>query len=946
MAKTLSSFINEVELQTINEVLSSGKTYDWEESTETIPAKRVDFSGTFTIDDEQYHVAFFNSTPYFGKFGKYMTITRQTGDTLSKTLNFTSKDLLMVLRTVMSITEAYLKANRKISGIAFLFPMKYVNKAKVINKIIKYVFRNKPRLKLSLRGAVEGDTRISGRNFILFYTRKGAEFEGKHFGRTNANDNDFYYSLATKDLLEPEDEQDVASVVSDYDEEEVKTKTDKVTKTPEVSSKEPMVKAKSKEVGQPSPEEKEVIVAAELDSKEQPKEEAMFEVPQDILKLEGQWLRFKKKTPSRKYKYGAPVGTYTIFRNIEPYSKEEGSFVTDEITIDTSMTGDAGKLKYNVKQNLGVKFVLEQYEIVSRDYDFPVEKFKDSAVDKVRKEALVYYENAVDLSDHQAGSSAINITDSDLSYVQDVLPPLNDHQKKLYLSYCLNSEFDVRKIEGKTILSDLEDTLSNEYFMTAKDLMIRAFVDPTIPKFDFEQIEFELAHSYGYAKDYSYYRKLWNGERYVGDVLDSFKKYGNIEFESKEQASSYFKSIHKQLRQLSEIDDKFFIYNVVMMMDFKDKTKLKVPEPRYMMGQTIDYSDMSADELKAYCLGTANRIRQNGNVHTLHDLTYYANEEKRAGISFSPSKIRKLNGIPDIKQRIESQLSTGEKEDLARKIGPDTTILFNLSKYSPDEEIFKIDFIDSWVFAGGSDSQAAAFSWMKNFGPYNKGNLYNFSTNIYENDTVSENALKHFDNIYQQTQDFLKVKYGKKYKDGKGTVKLYRGVGLDYNQVVNYIPGSIESWSLAKSTAKTFAKMMGKESDGTVLEATVPFDAVFMTYESVRGYFPPEENLKGKKEYIIFGGVLSEYAAYISDTNRTLSFSEWIEMFNEENEMGIKLRIVTTDDEDYEELLSSGNLVTGIEEDDSYRKIEYDEDGNLKTYPDLDEDNEEDNEVI
>src|SRR5690554_2288784 len=386
MAKTLSSFINEAELQIINEVLSSGKTYDWEESTETIPAKRVDFSGTFTIDDEQYHVAFFNSTPYFGKFGKYMTITRQTGDTLSKTLNFTSKDLLMVLRTVMSITEAYLKANRKISGIAFLFPMKYVNKAKVINKIIKYVFRNKPRLKLSLLGAVEGDTRISGRNFILFYTRQGAEFEGKHFGRTNANDNDFYYSLATKDLLEPEDEQDVASVVSDYDEEEVKTKTDKVSKTPEVSSKEPTIKAKSKEVGQPSPEEKEVIVAAELDSKEQPKEEAMFEVPQDILKLEGQWLRFKKKTPSRKYKYGAPVGTYTIFRNIEPYSKEEGSFVTDEITIDTSMTGDAGKLKYNVKQNLGVKFVLEQYEIVSRDYDFPVEKFKDSAVDKVRKE--------------------------------------------------------------------------------------------------------------------------------------------------------------------------------------------------------------------------------------------------------------------------------------------------------------------------------------------------------------------------------------------------------------------------------------------------------------------------------------------------------------------------------------------------------------------------------
>jgi hypothetical protein len=56
----------------------------------------------------------------------------------------------------------------------------------------------------------------------------------------------------------------------------------------------------------------------------------------------------------------------------------------------------------------------------------------------------------------------------------------------------------------------------------------------------------------------------------------------------------------------------------------------------------------------------------------------------------------------------------------------------------------------------------------------------------------------------------------------------------------------LESWTLDKKTASVF--------DGhAVLERTEKVDRVLMTWESMKGIFPPENELKGKKEVVLLG---------------------------------------------------------------------------------------------
>jgi hypothetical protein len=88
--------------------------------------------------------------------------------------------------------------------------------------------------------------------------------------------------------------------------------------------------------------------------------------------------------------------------------------------------------------------------------------------------------------------------------------------------------------------------------------------------------------------------------------------------------------------------------------------------------------------------------------------------------------------------------------------------------------------------------------------------------------------------IYQRTQDF----YAKK---KKAEFTILRGVRSAVG-----MRSPLESWTLDKKTASVF--------DGhAVLERTEKVDRVLMTWESMKGIFPPENELKGKKEVVLLG---------------------------------------------------------------------------------------------
>jgi hypothetical protein len=100
----------------------------------------------------------------------------------------------------------------------------------------------------------------------------------------------------------------------------------------------------------------------------------------------------------------------------------------------------------------------------------------------------------------------------------------------------------------------------------------------------------------------------------------------------------------------------------------------------------------------------------------------------------------------------------------------------------------------------------------------------------------------------------------------------------------------------------------------------------------LRGYFPPEENLKGKKEWIIFGGVLKDYPASFADTDGIISFSEWMKTINEDD-MADLIRTITTDDANYQDMMDSGEIAKGIQDNADDTKAEIDpETGEYKTF--------------
>jgi hypothetical protein len=204
------------------------------------------------------------------------------------------------------------------------------------------------------------------------------------------------------------------------------------------------------------------------------------------------------------------------------------------------------------------------------------------------------------------------------------------------------------------------------------------------------------------------------------------------------------------------------------------------------------------------------------------------------------------------------------------------------SLFVDDPDRFEVGFIHSWALAGGSYAQELAAKVLSKFGVNEKlSNMYSPENFESEDDKKIEHfndrILSNFEVIYEKSQQFFKEKFKKRYQDKH--IKLYRGVALP--GIGSYRPGAIESWSTNLSTAKRFASMMsGYKKEPYVLYAEVPIQHIFGSYESFVDTFPGEEDLKGKKEYMVMGGTFSTTPMYLLDiqTKGTtlLTVREWL----------------------------------------------------------------------
>lgn len=243
--------------------------------------------------------------------------------------------------------------------------------------------------------------------------------------------------------------------------------------------------------------------------------------------------------------------------------------------------------------------------------------------------------------------------------------------------------------------------------------------------------------------------------------------------------------------------------------------------------------------------------------------------------------------------------------------------------YSEDKDVFETSFIFSWTLSGSSSAQRIVKETFSDYSVnaelndfyVDEGNQYQQRQIELENSIAEsrKNVIQeNLSSLYEKSQEFFKKKFGKKYDTKK--IKLYRGVGVGL--VDNYIPGALESWTTQISTANRFADMMGHKKGGTILTAEVPIQDIFGSFESLSESFPGEEDLKGKKEYIVMGGTFATTPIYIFDVkrketkNQLKPFKEWLEE-NKKMSMGKSIKIVTPSMKDFQKVIASGKSAFG-----------------------------------
>lgn len=199
-------------------------------------------------------------------------------------------------------------------------------------------------------------------------------------------------------------------------------------------------------------------------------------------------------------------------------------------------------------------------------------------------------------------------------------------------------------------------------------------------------------------------------------------------------------------------------------------------------------------------------------------------------------------------------------------------------RFTKNYDAFVSGFASSWAMTGGGvDAQQVMNTVSKNI-PQNTGKSFwtrersNYKPAQFDEQRMSE----HFKTLKHKTEEFYKQKLGKKnaanFDLSTRTLEIMRGVG---GNVEAYMPSPVESWTTDKPTVKRFGKLMAeggsirfhsRRSSGlkvgtySLLKAKITYNDILFSYETMKDVpgWPAEKNLKGKKEFVPFGGALTD----------------------------------------------------------------------------------------
>ena len=316
------------------------------------------------------------------------------------------------------------------------------------------------------------------------------------------------------------------------------------------------------------------------------------------------------------------------------------------------------------------------------------------------------------------------------------------------------------------------------------------------------------------------------------------------------------------------------------------------------------------------------------NVEDLKDLVFLActkNKDAYEGSKFSDgvkykvvanSKIRGI--FNDFLKNKDVELSEKQKAiELMLELPSHDHIPF----LSDDYEIFNNEFWMTWAMSGGTDSHNLAYYFYNDSGKNNIGKTFWNQDSILTSSNAELTGFNpyiqsHFDKMYESCQAFYKKKLKKKYENA--TFKLYRGCTGD--QIDRYTPGTVESWTSLLSTAKKFADTMASGKIKYVLVTEVPVTALISTYEHLGSTkdFPPDSDLKGKKEFMVLGGALKDAEVRVFTTSADEMWSHKINIFERfinESERGLnyvgKLKVVYADDKGFTDPDTDSSIVDG-----------------------------------
>jgi len=210
--------------------------------------------------------------------------------------------------------------------------------------------------------------------------------------------------------------------------------------------------------------------------------------------------------------------------------------------------------------------------------------------------------------------------------------------------------------------------------------------------------------------------------------------------------------------------------------------------------------------------------------------------------------------------------------------------------YTKNYDVFLSGMASNWAITGdGTSSQLILCKTSKKIATQNQGKSF------WQPPTESQRFIKeqakhreqcseervaeHVKRLKSSTAEFYKQKLGKKkaatFDLKSKELSIQRGVGGD---VSTYMPSPVESWTTDKNTAKKFGNLMAKTPPGarsrfgqksgqvyTILTAKVTYDDILFSWETMKDVpgWPAEKNLKGKKEFVPFGGALRDVTAEV-----------------------------------------------------------------------------------